>query len=148
MGIGSHTIHWELCGSGCTKKGTPTPSWYVFQICVCDYHIPTARAPVRGAATRRRIYRFYTFVRWWDTTPRCTKKRVAGVTSGHHPLGRRRPAGAARAPCLLRKGAVSPWCTVHQDGVTPASERRPYTILWVVFLVVGVRVGLGPPGGK
>jgi len=35
--------------------GCRCPSWYVFQICVCDYHIPTARAPVRGAATRRRI---------------------------------------------------------------------------------------------
>ena len=61
-------------------------------------------------------------------------RKVGGGDSGHHPLGW--VGGARRAPHVhpvcCAKGAVSPGCTVHQDGVTPASERRSYTILWVV----------------
>ena len=97
---------------GVAGVGVVGPSWYVFQICVCDFHSPTARAPARGAATRRRIYRSIRSFGGGIPHPDVPRKGGGG-DSGHYPIGW--VGGARRAPHVhpvcCAKGAVSPGCT-------------------------------------
>ena len=62
--------------------------------------------------------------------------------------GWRRPAGAARAPCLLRKGfrLTRVYCAPRRGDPFPSAPERSYTFLEKVGL--GVRVGLEPPAGN